>query len=103
MKRKLMPPSHPGEILLDLFIKPRNLTITEVAKGLGTTRANLSVVINSRGGVSPELSVKLAAAFNNTPEFWFSLQINYELWHAKQKVNTKGIRRFLTAEKIIHA
>ncbi len=98
-----MPPSHPGEILKELFIKPRNLTIKEVAVGLEITRASLSIVINGRGGISPALAVKLAAAFNNTPEFWFSLQKNYELWHAKQKVNTKGIRRFLTAEKTIHA
>lgn len=102
LKQNLMPPSHPGEILKDLFIKPRNLNIKEVAVGLEITRASLSTVINGRGGVSPELAVKLAAAFNNTPEFWFSLQKNYELWYAKQKVNTKNVRRFETAKSIIH-
>ena len=83
LKRKL-PPSHPGEILREMFIKERNLTITEVARGLNVARANLSAVINGHLGVSPELAVKLSEAFGNTAQFWVNLQNNYELWHAER-------------------
>ncbi len=93
LKRKL-PPTHPGEILREMFIKERDLTITEVAKGLNVARANLSAVINGHLGISPELAVKLSEAFGNTPQFWVSLQNNYELWHAEQKVNRSLIRHF---------
>jgi antitoxin HigA-1 len=93
LKRKL-PPSHPGEILREMFIKERNLTITEVAKGLNVARANLSAVINGHLGVSPELAVKLSEAFGNTAQFWVNLQNNYELWHAEQKVNRSLIHHF---------
>src|ERR1700753_4035525 len=93
LKRRLAP-SHPGEILKELFIQERKLTITEVAKGLNVARANLSAVINGHLGISPELAVKLSEAFGNSAQFWVNLQNNYELWHAEQKVNRALIRHF---------
>lgn len=93
IKRKLAP-SHPGEILREMFIKERNLTITEVAEGIGIARANLSAIVNERAGISPELAIKLSEAFGNSGEFWINLQKNYELWHAEKKVNRKNIRHF---------
>jgi antitoxin HigA-1 len=94
MLKKALPPAHPGTVLQELFMKERNLTITELAKGLGMTRANMSAVINGRAGISPELAVKLSAAFDNSATFWTNLQTNYELWHAEKKVKRSGIRRF---------
>lgn len=94
MLKRNLPPSHPGEILKEMFIKERNLTITEVAKGLNVARANLSAVINGHLGISPELAIKLSEAFGNTAQFWVSLQNNYELWHAEKKVNRSQIRHF---------
>jgi len=94
MLKRGLPPSHPGEILKDMFITERNLTITEVAKGLNMARANLSAVINGHMGVSPELAVKLSEAFGNTTQFWINLQNNYELWHAERKINRASIQHF---------
>ncbi len=54
-----MPPVHPGEILREMFIRERNLTITEVAKGLNIARTNLSAIINKHAGISPELGCKI--------------------------------------------
>lgn len=78
----------------EMFISERGLTITEVAKGLNMARANLSSVINGHLGISPELAVKLSAAFGNSAQFWVNLQNNYELWHAERKVNRSTIRHF---------
>jgi addiction module HigA family antidote len=94
MLKRGLPPSHPGEILKDMFINERGLTITEVAKGLNMARANLSSVINGHLGVSPELAVKLSEAFGNTAQFWVNLQNNYELWHAERKIDRTAIRHF---------
>lgn len=94
MLKRGLPPSHPGEILKEMFINERNLTITEVAKGLNMVRANLSSVINGHLGISPELAVKLSEAFGNTAQFWVNLQNNYELWHAEKKINRAAIRHF---------
>lgn len=100
MKRKL-PPCHPGEILREDFIKERGLTITEVAKGLGVARANLSAIINERAGVSPELAIKLSEAFGNSAMFWINLQKNYELWHAERKVRRSKIKHFTLYERYL--
>lgn len=97
MKRNLAP-VHPGEILREEYIQERGLTITEVAKGLGIARANLSAIVNERAGISPELAVKLSEAFGNTSQFWVNLQKNYELWHAEKKVNRSVIRHFSHAD-----
>ena len=95
MKRNLAP-VHPGEILREEYIQERGLTITEVAKGLGIARANLSAIVNERAGISPELAVKLSEAFGNTAQFWVNLQKNYELWHAERKVNRAVIQHFVS-------
>ncbi len=94
MLKRGLAPVHPGEILREDFIKERQLTITEVAKGLSIARANLSAVVNERAGISPELAVKLSEAFGNTAQFWVNLQKNYELWYAEKKVNRKSIQHF---------
>ena len=94
MLKRGLPPAHSGEILKDMFIVERKLTITEVAKGLNMARANLSSVINGHLGISPELAVKLSEAFGNTAQLWVNLQNNYELWHAERKINRAEIRHF---------
>ena len=93
LKRGLAP-SHPGEILREMFINEYKLTITDVADGLGMARANLSAIVNERAGISHELSVKLSEAFGNTPQFWMNLQRNYELWHAERNVNRRKVKHF---------
>ncbi len=77
MLKQGMPPVHPCEILREMFIRERNLTITEVAKGLKIARTKLSAIINEHSGISPELAVKLPGAFGNTAQFWINLQKNY--------------------------
>ncbi|MDB5231037.1 MAG: family transcriptional regulator [Chitinophagaceae bacterium] len=97
MLQRSLPPVHPGEILRELFIQQRGLTITEVAAGLKIARGNLSAIVNEHAGISPELAVKLSEAFGNTAAFWINLQKNWELWHAERSVSRKGIRHFKAA------
>ena len=94
MLKRRLPPAHPGTVLRELFMNERNLTITDLAKGIGMTRANVSAVVNGRAGISPEMAVKLSAAFSNSATFWTNLQTNYELWHAERKVKRSSIRHF---------
>jgi addiction module HigA family antidote len=94
MSGRKLPPVHPGEILREMFLKERGLTVTEVAEGLGVARGNLSAIVNERAGISPELAVKLSVAFGNSAEFWINLQKNYELWRAEKRVDRSRIRRF---------
>jgi len=72
-------PSRPGQILEELYIKPHQLTITEVAEALGVARKNLYAVINGEYAISVEMAFKLSKAFDTTPEFWLQAQLNYDL------------------------
>lgn len=93
-------PAHPGELIRETIEALReetgkSLTIEEVAAGLATTRKTLSAIINGKQSISPEMAVKLAAAFKNTtPEFWLSVQNNYNLARAKKKVKISRIKVF---------
>jgi antitoxin HigA-1 len=82
-------PAHPGEVLRDYL---GDLTVVEAAKHLHVTRAHLSRILNGRAGISASMSLRLAAAFGTTPEFWAKMQLNYDLWHARRAKQPK-IRR----------
>lgn len=90
-------PPHPGEILKELYLKPLNLTITEVAAGLCVTRKTLSELINGKYGVSPYMATRLAKAFSTTPESWLNLQQQYDIWEAKKKHDKCKIKIFVAA------
>lgn len=96
-------PAHPGELIKEMIeglveVTGKKLSIEEVAEGLGTTRKTLSAIINGKQSVTPEMAIKLAAGFNNTtPEFWLQVQDNYNLFLARQKVDTKNIKVFWKA------
>ncbi len=93
-------PVHPGELILETIEGIREetgqeLTITEVAKGLQTTRKTLSAIINGKQGISSEMALKLAAGFRNTtPEFWLRVQESYDLAQARKKIDVKEIKIF---------
>jgi len=87
-------PPHPGEILRGLYLEPLGLTVTETARGLGITRKALSDLLNGRSGVSPTMALRLARAFDTTPESWLNLQQQHELWKARRKAKLKEVRVF---------
>ena len=76
---------HPGEVLDDLCLKPKGLSVTEVAKALGVSRKTLSAILNGRAGISPEMAVRLSIAFETTAESWLNQQVQYDLWRAERK------------------
>ena len=85
-------PPHPGEILREEYIKPLGLTITETAMKLGVTRKTLSSILNERSGISIEMALRLARAFNNTPESWLDMQTQYDLFQSKDKTNLDDVQ-----------
>jgi addiction module HigA family antidote len=81
MKKKFIQKNapHPGVILYEFWMKPLNLTVSEMAGKLSIARPNLSAIINGRAGVSAVMALKLSRAFKTSPELWMNLQANYEL------------------------
>ena len=56
-------PSHPGEIIRELYLEPLGLTVTQATLGLGVNRKTLSMLLNGDAGISPEIAVRLSPGF----------------------------------------
>ncbi len=89
-------PPHPGEILKEEYLLPLNLSIGEASEALCVSRKNLSSIVNGHTGISPEMALRLAKALNTTPEFWMKLEEQYDLWQAKQTLDTENVRELYT-------
>ena len=79
-------PPHPGEVARELCIVPLGLTVTDAASSIGVSRKALSELLNGKSGISPEMALRLARLFGNTPEFWMNAQRAVDLWDAERIV-----------------
>ncbi len=84
-------PPQPGEILLEECIKPMGFSISAFALKIGTSRKNLSEIVNGKMGISPEMALKLSKALNTSPQFWLNMQVQYDLYQARQRVNLDNV------------
>lgn len=75
-------PPHPSEVLKEYL---DGIKITQAAKALNVTRANLSRLLNGHSGISPMMAIKLGKALNTSPEFWLNMQGQYDLYQASQQ------------------
>ena len=87
-------PAHPGEVIRESCLKPLGLTVREAAEHLGVTRKALSDLLNEHSGVSPEMAIRLEQAFGSTAETWLKMQLEYDLWQAKQRAGNLKVTRF---------
>jgi antitoxin HigA-1 len=83
---KKRPPVHPGEVLLDEFLKPLGLSQSQLAQHLGSswTQPKVSEIINKKRRITEAIALDFADAFGTSAQFWMNLQSRYGLWYAKQ-------------------
>ncbi len=75
-------PIHPGEILLEEFMKPYGMTQTEIARRISVSRKHISELVNQRKGISTDIALRLSRLFGTSPELWLNGQIAWDVWHA---------------------
>jgi len=75
-------PVHPGEILLEEYMKPYNITQQEMAAQMKTSRKHLIDILHARRPVSLEMAQRLAKLFQTSIDFWIQGQVAFDLWHA---------------------
>jgi antitoxin HigA-1 len=96
-------PVHPGEILLEDFMKPLNLSANALATALRVPATRIGDIIKGRRGITAETALRLAKCFGTTPDVWMNLQKHYELAVAEREVakeierDVHEIRRPVTA------
>ena len=79
---KNRPPTHPGQMLLEEFIKPLKITQTKLAQKLGVSYPRLNEIIKGRRSVTPDTALRLAYVLGMSADFWLGLQQDWDLWHA---------------------
>lgn len=89
---KLLPPIHPGEILLEEYMKPLNLSQHRVARDLRVPVTRIADITNLKRGITSDTALRLALYFETTPEFWMNLQSAYDL-EVAQREKLKEIQR----------
>lgn len=75
-------PTHPGEMLREDFMPDYGLTVMALALALGVSRQTVNEILRERRAVSPEMALRLARVFGNSPEFWLNAQRAVDLWDA---------------------
>lgn len=98
MRKKLLPPIHPGEILREEFMKPLDLSANALAQRLGVTTARVNEIANERRGITADTALRLARCFSTTPEFWMNLQQRYELEAARRAVGSTVERKVVALD-----
>ena len=76
------PPTHPGEMLLEEFLKPLNISQSAFAVRLGVSFPRLNEIIRGRRAVTPDTALRLARVTGMSADFWLGLQQDWDLWHA---------------------
>jgi len=89
MKRR---PTHPGEMLREDFMPDHDLTVSGLAEAVGVSRQSINELLRGRRAVSPEMSLRLARLFGNSPEFWLNAQRAVDLWDAAQAIKNDVAR-----------
>jgi len=80
-------PFHPGEILLEEFLQPMEMTQTAFAEKVGWTRARLNELIRGKRGVTADAALDLAKALGTSAKLWMNLQATYDLDQARRRRN----------------
>ena len=78
-------PIHPGEMLLEEFLRPKGASQREFAASLGWTTAKLNELVKGKRGITADSALDLAAALGTSPELWMNLQMTWDLHRAEVK------------------
>ncbi len=85
-------PTHPGEILLEEFLKPMNLSAYRLSKDIGIPQTRTSEIIKGNRSITADTALRLSYYFGNSAKFWLGLQNDYDLEEEK-KSKAKDLKR----------
>lgn len=93
---KKLKPVHPGEILLEEFLKPLNITQYFLAKEISVSPRRINEIVHGQRSISADTALRLGVFFSMNPQFWLNLQSHYDLEVQSDKLKGK-------LEKEVHA
>jgi addiction module HigA family antidote len=92
-KRKLLEPIHPGEILLEEFMKPMGISINRLARDIAVPPGRVSAIVNGKRAITADTALRLGRYFGTSPDVWMGLQTDYELRIAQRTIGPEIEKR----------
>jgi antitoxin HigA-1 len=89
------PPTHPGEMLLEEFLKPLEVSQSAFAIRLGVSFPRLNEIIHGKRGMTPDTALRLERVLGMPADFWLGLQLDWDLWHAMRSQDADIIARLV--------
>ena len=77
-------PTHPGEMLLEEFLKPMGISQRELANAIKVPYQRVNEIINGKRGITPSTALRLAKVFGVSADFWMNIQLRWDLYFAKE-------------------
>ena len=89
-------PTHPGEMLVEEFLKPMGITQRDLADAIHVPYQRINELVNRKRGVTPSTALRLARFFGMSADFWLNLQMRWDLYKAKEseKQDIEEIQEF---------
>lgn len=89
MREKKIPPIHPGEILLEEFLKPMNISQYRISKDINVPARRINEIVQGKRGITANTALRLGHYFGMSPQFWINLQTHYDLEVESDKLANK--------------
>ena len=96
-------PTHPGDMLLEEFLKPLGLSQRDLADGIHVPYQRVNELVNKRRGMTPSTALRLSKFLGTSADFWMNLQLRWDLYQASRSEATelKRIKRIKTGYKAV--
>jgi len=92
-KPKLLEPIHPGEILLEEFMKPMDISINRLARDIAVPPGRISGIVNGKRSITADTALRLGKYFGVSPQTWMGLQAEYDLRVAQRTIGPELDKR----------
>ncbi len=86
-------PPHPGEFIREVYLEPFGITGRQLSFKLSVSPSTLNRILKGNSGISSEMALRLSKSLGRSPESWLAMQDNYNLWHARKKVNLDAVEK----------
>jgi addiction module HigA family antidote len=89
MRKKMLAPIHPGEILMEEFLKPLSISQYKLAKDINVPARRINEIVHGKRSITADTALRLSRYFNLSERFWLNLQARYDLEVEKDKLNDR--------------
>ncbi len=92
MAKKTHPPIHPGEVLLEEFLEPMELSQYRLAKDISVPARRINEIVHGKRGITADTALRLSRYFGTSERFWLNLQIRHDLEAEKERLKGRLVR-----------